>query len=473
MFPCILSVPRRFATAVLATLVGPIIGSLTMPPPIVTAADNWPRLLGPDFSGSVTDTDLDVSVRPTILWSIDVGDGYGIGSVADGRYYHFDAVPQPDAPRRSGRILSRLTAYDMATGESIWSVDQAAVYNDLYGYEAGPRTTPTIDGSQIFTMDPAGNLTCRSIADGQLVWTINTSEKFDVVQNFFGVGGSPLIVGDTVIAMVGGSPPADAGIAPGQLDRISPASSLLVAFDRDDGSQRWVAGNDLASYSSPRTITVGGETLVLIFARDHLWCIDPVDGSVRWKYRHRADLLESVNGMVPVVIDDQIFLSECYTFGSVLLQTDGQTVEEVWKDPPGDRRNQSMRVHWSGPVRKGDFLYGCSGRNAADSDFRCINWTTGEVRWEAIGRQRTSVTRIADLLMVWSERGSATIVQADPEKFTSVDSWTVSDLKLSDRATAADRTFPELTYPCWSAPVVAGNTVLLRGDKSVVALSYE
>jgi hypothetical protein len=57
--------------------------------------------------------------------------------------------------------------------------------------------------------------------DGKVRWKVNTASKFSVVQNFFGVGSTPVIEGDLLLAMVGGSPPDDQQIPPGQLDRVS------------------------------------------------------------------------------------------------------------------------------------------------------------------------------------------------------------------------------------------------------------
>ena len=311
-------------------------------------------------------------------------------------------------------------------------------------------------------MGVGGQLTCRNRADGAEVWTVDTSHKYGVVQNFFGVGCSPLVLGDLVIVMVGGSPAADQNLA--RLDRVSPNGSAVVAFNRNDGTEKWKCGDDLASYSSPRTIEIGGEKIVLVFARDNLLAIDPKSGEVRWKFRHRADMLESVNAMVPVVDRDRVFISECYAVGSVLLRAGLDSAEVIWQDPPRSRREQAMRVHWSTPALVDGFLYGCSGRNAPDSDFRCIELATGKVQWTDGRRIRASVTPIGDHLLVFEERGFLQVIKANPEKMEVVNEWNLQN--------AADGR-PELAYPCWAAPIVVGDKVLLRGDEHVLCLKVE
>jgi outer membrane protein assembly factor BamB len=168
------------------------------------------------------------------------------------------------------------------------------------------------------------------------------------VQNFFGVGASPLVMNDLVVVMVGGSPAADQSVAPMQLDRVSPNGSAIVAFDRNTGEQRWRAGDDLASYSSPRAITIDGKTFVLALARGGLLLIDAQTGETKWRVDHRASILESVNGMVPVVRGDEVFISECYQLGSVLLKVDAKKPTVLWSDEANVAINRCDRT---GPHR--------------------------------------------------------------------------------------------------------------------------
>ncbi|MGB7343535.1 MAG: PQQ-binding-like beta-propeller repeat protein [Pirellulaceae bacterium] len=418
--------------------------------------DSWPRFLGETFDGVVPSAaNVDWTAKPKLLWKLNVGDGYGLGSIdADGNYYHFDS-PQGNS--------ERLRCVAMKTGETKWSVSQPLQYRDMYGYETGPRGSATLAGNQIFTMGVGGQLDCRSITDGKLIWGVDTNKKYGVVSNFFGVGGSPLVIDDKVIVMVGGSPPEDQQIAPGRLDRVSPNGSALVAFSRKDGSERWKAGDDLASYSSPRQFSIGGETLVLLFARDQLLAVDAKQGNVRWKYDHRAEIIESVNAMVPIVNGDRVFISECYDVGSVLLKATGKSVQEIWKDPPGDRRKQAMRTHWSNPVLIDGFLFGCSGRNPPDSDFRCIEFATGAVKWSDPRRIRSAVTAVGDTLLVLEERGLLQVIRPTPEKLDVIAQWDFQ---------SPDSDLPKLSFPCWAAPVVVGNHVLIRGDKYVLCLQF-
>ncbi len=427
---------------------------------------DWPRLLGNRFDGSVSQKpNFDVTKKPRFVWSLDVGDGYGLGAVSDGKYYHFDAVKGP-----SGETLERLRSIDLETGETIWESSIPQVYQDMYGYEDGPRSTPTLSKDSVFTLGVSGMLICRDRETSKERWKVDTNKEFGVVQNFFGVGSSPLLIDHKVIVMIGGSPVADANIAPGRLDRVSPNGSLLVAFDSKTGKELWRSGDDLASYSSPRSFEFNGRMFVLVYARDHLWCIDPVDGNVLWKYAHRADILESAIAMTPVVDGEHIFISECYQIGSVLLRAKQNEVASVWKDPAFDRRRQSMRSHWATPILVDGFLYGCSGRNAPDSDFRCINWKTGKVAWSDDRRARCSITRVGDHFILLEERGLLQVVKANPDKFELIYEWALHE--SGDDVQSDDDVRPAIEYPCWAAPIIVGNRMLVRGDKRVLSFKW-
>ena len=423
----------------------------------VSVRDSWPRFLGNNFDGvGKPAKDIVWTAQPKFLWSIKVGPGYGLGAIQNGNYYHFDASPD-------GRT-ERLTCIDWNTGEVKWRKASPLAYRDLYGYENGPRGSATISEGQIYTMGVGGRLTCRNIDDGEESWSLETNEKYGVVQNFFGVGGAPLIVDDAVIVMVGGSPAEDQRVAPGRLDRVSPNGTALVALNRKDGSELWRSGNDLASYSSPLTMNVEGQTVVLLFARNSLLAIDAKTGKQLWSFGHRAEILESVNAMVPIVDGDHVFISECYAVGSALLKVTRSGAEVVWRDPPRDRRRQAMRVHWSNPALVNGHLYGCSGRNAPDSGFRCVQLRTGRVLWDDDRRARSSVTQAGDHLLVLEERGSMQVIKPNPERLDVVAEW---KLQLVDGKR------PALEYPCWAAPIILGDRVLVRGDEDVVCLQLK
>ena len=425
----------------------------------------WPRFLGNGFDGAVKQSrePLDWTKAPAMNWSIEVGDGYGIGTVSDGRFFQLDASRQFDAVASRPVARERLRCFDFASGAELWSKSNAFQYSDLLGYEDGPRTSPTVFGNRVITYGVTGMLKCRNVSDGKEIWSVDTNAKYGVVQNFFGVGAAPLVLDGKVIVMVGGSPPEDQDIAPMQLDRVTHNGTAVVAFDLNNGRELWKTGGDLASYSSPRPIEIEGADYVLVFARTGLLLVDPVKGKTQWQFEHRASIRDSVNAMVPVVSGDEVFISECYELGSALLQVSKTTPRVIWQDPPRDRRRQAMRSHWATPVLVDGFLYGCSGRNGPDSDQRCIRWDTGEVQRVDARRTRSSVARLGDHLIVLEERGLMQVLQVSSSQLEVVAEW---DLSRNQGTRLGIR------YPCWAAPVIVGNRILVRGTDRILCLEF-
>jgi outer membrane protein assembly factor BamB len=416
--------------------------------------EDWPQFLGPRFDGTSSEKGIRRDWKGgklPVLWSRRLDTSYGIGSTSQGRYLQFDRVGD----------VERLLCLHAESGEELWASDQPVEYEDLYGYNNGPRTSPLIEGHLVWTLGVAGQLTCRDLRDGQILWTVNTNKIYGVIQNFFGVGGSPLVIGDHLIVMVGGSPASDQELPPGQLDRVSPNGSALVAFDKKTGQEKYRVGDYLASYSSPRPIIVDGRTIVVCFTREGLMAIDPESGAELWHVPWRSRKIESVNAAVPTVRGSQVLISECYEIGSLLLDVTPQQATVIRSDQDL-RRDKSFRAHWATPICIGDSLFGCSGRNPPDSDLRCIDWLTGKVNWLDPRRERTSLLAIDDHLVVLGERGELELIEASPVAYRSVTSISLAEVDPA----WPDR--PRLLYPCWAAPIVSHGLMYVRGDNAVI-----
>ena len=91
-----------------------------------------------------------------------------------------------------------------------------------------------------------------------------------------------------------------------------------MAFDKLTGKVKYKLGDELASYSSPAADPVGGRPWCFYFARGGLLAFDPAQGRVDFHFPFRAKILESVNAANPVIVGDQVFISETYGPGSAL-----------------------------------------------------------------------------------------------------------------------------------------------------------
>jgi outer membrane protein assembly factor BamB len=427
---------------------------------------DWPGFLGPTGDSKSSETGLIVpwpDEGPRIVWQREVGTGYGIGSVALGRYYHFDRRDE----RPGGRGYARLVCYHAETGQELWKFEYRTDYDDMLGYNNGPRSSPVLDGNRVYILGVEGMLHCLRASDGKMLWNVDTNQKFGVVQNFFGVGSTPAISGDLLICMVGGSPPGSPGLyaSNGQVDGNGTG---IVAFDKFTGEVKYTITNELASYASTRLARIADRSWCLQFCRGGLVAFDPQSGKIDFQHPWRSDLLESVNASTPVVVGDEVFISETYSIGSSLLKVRPGGYDVIWQDPPRSRE-RAFRAHWGTPIHVDGYLYGASGRNPPDTDFRCVEWKTGKVMWKKETNDRSSLLYVDDHFINLGEFGKLQLLRLTPQRMEVVSEVVLR--RNGQETDPVDGGAPRLLKsPCWAAPILAHGLLYVRGDDRVVCL---
>jgi outer membrane protein assembly factor BamB len=373
-----------------------------------------------------------------------VGIGYGMPAISRGRLFQFD--------RHGGR--ARLTCLKSEDAEPLWRFEYPTAYQDYYGYNNGPRCCPVVDGERVYILGAEGMLHCLRVQDGRVIWKIDTSSRFGVVQNFFGVASAPVIEGDLLILQVGGSAPGSPSFP--SLDQKGNGSGV-VALDKFTGKVRYQATDGLASYAGPVLATVGGRRWCFVFARGGLIGMDPRTGSVDFHFPWRARILESVNASNPVVAGDRVFISETYGPGSALLKVKPNGYDLVWSDADKGRY-KSMQCHWNTPIYRAGYLYGSSGRHTNNAELRCIELATGKVMWSRPGMTRTSLLYVDGHFICLAEDGILYLLKVDPSKYEEI-----SRLEVIRQERL-------LEYPCWAAPILSHGLLYLRGKDQLVCL---
>ena len=132
----------------------------------------------------------------------------------------------------------------------------------------------------VYTFSGAeGMLHCVAVADGKLLWRIDTASKFHVVQNFFGVGSAPVVEGELLIVQIGGSPPGRARTLLNTRDPVQGNGSGIVAFNKWTGEVAYQITDELASYTTPTLATINGRRWCFSFARGGLVGFEPRTGN--------------------------------------------------------------------------------------------------------------------------------------------------------------------------------------------------
>lgn len=385
--------------------------------------EDWPVFLGPNRDGTSGETGLLKNWPeggPPAIWVQRVGEAYSPPVAARGRLIVFHRVGDEE-------IIQCQVAL---TGKGLWQHKYPTQYVDRYGYNGGPRGSPAIDGDFVYAYGAEGKLTCVELHGGKLVWQRHVNQEYDVPQGFFGAGCSPVVEGELVLINLGG--PEGAGVA---------------AFNKHTGETAWKTSNDGASYSTPIVEEIHGRLLAIFFTADGLLAVDAATGEEKYQYPFRSKIYESVNAASPVVVDNQVFLSATYNTGSVLLKLEPGGLKEIWKDA------RAMQNHWATSVYRDGFLYGMDGRHEMGSNFRCIEFKTGKVRWTADeGLGRASFIMADGHLIALGERGELALIEASPERYI-------------EKARV-----PALRYPCWTPPILSRGLLFLRNENTLVCV---
>src|SRR5436190_5480775 len=296
------------------------------------AASDWPQFLGPTRNCIYGGTDLEEnwpSKGPHVVWQKAVGHGFSGPTVVEGKLILFQRVANREI----------VECLDAKSGNAIWSFGYPTAYEDEFGFDDGPRATPTIAEGRVYTFGAEGMLHCLELGSGKKIWSVDTKTEFQAPNGFFGMACSPLIEGSAVLLNLGGTKGAG-----------------IVGFDKSTGKLLWKASDDEASYSSPVAATIGGQRLVLFLTRNGFVALDPVAGHVRFEHPWHSRNRTSVNAATPLILGDTVFVSASYGTGALLLHWQGQQFEKIWS---GD---DLLSNHYSTSVERKGLLYGIHGR---------------------------------------------------------------------------------------------------------------
>ncbi len=353
---------------------------------LLAAAADWPGFLGPGRDGVAPDAGSVAAWTdkgPPLVWERQVGEGYSGPAVAGDALVLFHRVANDEV----------VECLDAATGKGRWRFAYPTSYSDNFGKGDGPRATPLVAGRRVYTLGAAGVLSCLGLADGGKVWQRDLAADYAPPPSFFGVGSSPLLLGDRLLVNVGAR---GAGV---------------VAFDSATGKELWKSTDQGASYASPVAAGFGGVPHAVFFTREGVLSVDPATGAVRFSRRWRSRMNASVNAATPLVSGDLLFVTASYGTGALLLRCGKESADEVWK---GD----ALASQYATPVVRDGFLYGCDGRqDLGDVALRCVELRTGKVRWSKESFGCASVTVAGDKLLLLGDGGELVLADCSPEGY--------------------------------------------------------
>jgi len=363
-------------------------------------AADWPQWRGPARTGISTEADWGFkwpASGPPQAWTRQVGEGFSSVAVAGGRLYTMGNTGGKDV----------IHCVNAVTGKPVWSYGYPAAAGD-YG---GPRATPVVDGSAVYTLSRDGVAHCLNAVTGKVTWSRDLRKETGGETPKWGFAGSPLVLGGRIYYNVGGG-----GIA---LD--------------GGGRVLWKSRGGTAGYSSPVAYGTGKTMSILLFTEPGLVAVDAQSGRQQWLFPWTTNY--GVNAADPLLINGNIFISSNYGTGCALLSVNGGRPTALWQ-------NRNMKNHFNTCVLVNGSLYGND-----ENTLKCLDAATGQERWRSRGIGKGGLIAANGKLIVLTERGELLAVSAEPGAY-----------KELARARVIDGTN-------WTHPVLANRRIYCRSHE--------
>jgi outer membrane protein assembly factor BamB len=251
------------------------------------AADDWSQWRGPNGTGSVTTTDDEVG-PPTewnaslnVAWKCPLpGRGHSTPVVLGERVFVTTAVPvgEPLAPRMSGRpgehdnlpVSSKFQFMVLCISRDDGHILWKKVVHEAVPIEGGHVTaslasaSPIVDDRHVYAMFGSHGLYCLDLA-GNAVWEKQLGDMHS--KHGHGEGASPVLRGETLV-----------------VNWDHEEQSFIVAFNRQDGRERWRREREeVTSWSTPLIVDVDGKSQVVVCGTDRVRGYDLTSGEVIWE----------------------------------------------------------------------------------------------------------------------------------------------------------------------------------------------
>jgi outer membrane protein assembly factor BamB len=432
-------------------------------------AQDWSQWMGSKRDGVWSESGIVEKFPesgPKVLWRKPIGGGYGGPAVVGGKVYFLDRVldagqldPENPATPTNATCQERLWCMDAKTGEKIFVKAYPTQYSITY--PNGPRTVPTVDGGNVYTLGAMGDLRCCDAATGQLVWKKNFVADYKATVPAWGFACNPLIYGNLIICTVG-------------------SEAVVRAMDKTTGRDVWkspgISTTDLG-YSSPIITTIHGRETLVVWHSEALIGLDPKTGRTYWSYQWKIH--QSQTYMTPRLIGDKIFLSSLYD-GARLIEIEGKPTAMLWQAKTVWRSDKISREPFttdklhcgmSTPIVKDDHIYGV----CAMGELRCLKAADGSRVWvdttaTGIGEKPTRwalayLTQQGDREVLFNEKGELILAKLSPQGYEEISRANI----LAPTTLVSSKAGTRKTV--WTPPAFSGKCVFVRNDQEIVCVA--
>jgi outer membrane protein assembly factor BamB len=393
-----------------ATVLQLVLGTL------VVCADDWPQWMGPQRDGVWRETGIVEKLPtngPSVLWRTKVNRGYCGPAVVGDRLYMLDRQQGSPPERKPGeRTLpiipgnERVLCLDATTGKKIWEYAYDCPYR--IAYPSGPRATPLVAGGRVFTLGAMGDLLCLDARNGKVAWERHFVTEFTGEPPVWGYAAHPLLDGDRLICLVGGT------------------NSAVVAFHKDTGRELWRALDAREiGYAPPVLHAVNGRRELIVWHPDAVAALAPDTGRILWTHPYPVGgkpQRPEVTIAMPRLTGTKLFLSSFYQ-GSLLLEIGGAQPVVDWNRRSKRKSEFEDGLHTTmcTPVIRDGHLYGMCGFG----ELRCLDLATGDRKWETFAASEGKKSMFGQAFIVeqagrywlWNDQGELILARLTPQGY--------------------------------------------------------
>jgi outer membrane protein assembly factor BamB len=389
---------------------------------IAISAD-WPQWRGPHRDGISQESGLLgewPADGPKLLWRIDDAEsGYGTPAVVGDRFY---------ITCNKGMDDEFVRDYAVVDGAQIWSTRIGKVGNpDQQPPFAAARSTPTVDGGQVYVLGSDGDLARVDAATGKIAWTKNVRSEFGGKPGTWAYSESPLVDGDVLVCSPGGP------------------DATLVALDKRTGNVIWkcpVPEADDAGYSSAIVVNAAGRKQYIQFLSKGVVGVDAETGKFLWRYDGTGK--GPANAPTPVAHENLVYTAAGRVGGGLVElknSGDGITAEQVYME-------RGLPFSLGGSVLVDGYLYGTTNEGLV-----CANFAKGDTKWKEKSVGTGSLCYAGGRLYIHGDDDQVVLVEPSPDEYREKGRF-----KLPNQ--------PEHTRgpmeKAWTYPVVASGRLYIR-----------
>lgn len=393
---------------------------------------------GPENNGSYPDKGLLnqwPAEGPKLVFEVEnAGKGYSSPQVVGNRIYLTGMNDQEDK-----EVLNCYTL----DGKRLYQVEYGTPWRQSY---PETRTTATYSDGKLYVVSGMGEVVCINAEDGKIVWKVDAGTKYARKTGNWGTSECPLVYDDKVIY----TPCGD--------------QTTIVALNKNTGAEIWKSRplGDKSGYVSPILISYKGKRQIVGSTCVTAFGVNPETGEIEWTYddwgpKHygNSSRFDNIAPNSALYKDGKIFFCHGYDINGFQLQLadDLKSVKLTW-------RTEVLDTHHGGYVLVNGYIYGSNWVNNNQGNWCCIDWNTGETKYETAwqGKGKGSIITADGKLYCYDERrGTIGLAKADPAKFE-----VTSEFRITKGS-----------GPYWAHPTIANGVLYVRHANAFYAYNIK